>query len=397
LAILACAGTVRAASTDWPGFRGLDGTGVSAETGLPVTWTKSKHIAWKVALPGRGLSSPIVVGGHVIVTCCSGVAQDTLHVISFDARNGAKQWERRIWATGRTMCHPKTCMAAPTPVSDGRRVFALFATCDVVCLDLDGNTLWLRALSQDYPGIGNNVGLASSPVVVNGTFVALLENDGNSFAIGIDTATGWNRWRILRERLFNHATPGVWRGAERNDDAVLLQTTSGISAHDPGTGVQRWVLSDKCAGIPSSCVHDGMIIVPGEGVVALRPDPDTGSPAIAWRSRRVRPGTASPVIYGGRVYAVNSGGIVSCADLATGKNGWKLRIKGPFSASPVAADGRLYFVNEKGLCQVVEPGEKAGKVVGESDLGELILATPAVSGSALFIRSDGHLWKIAQE
>src|SRR5262249_15411365 len=151
---------------DWRQFRGPDGAGVSPETNAPAALDPARSIAWKSALPGRGLSSPIVVGGKIILTASSGSQQDRLHVLCFRATDGVKLWERQFWATGRTSCHEKICVAAPTPASDGERIFAPFSSDDLVCLDLEGNLLWFRALMRDYPKAGNSLGLSTSPVVV---------------------------------------------------------------------------------------------------------------------------------------------------------------------------------------------------------------------------------------
>src|SRR3954447_15085602 len=128
-------------AADWRQFRGNDSTGVAPADPLPVQFGPKENLAWKVALPGRGPSTPLVIDGHVIVTASKGTKQERLMVLSYDAATGAKQWERTFWATGPTDCHPKSTMAAPTPVSDGKTIVALFATDDLICLDLKGNVL----------------------------------------------------------------------------------------------------------------------------------------------------------------------------------------------------------------------------------------------------------------
>src|SRR4051812_37298304 len=157
--------TAGARAGDWPQFRGPGGTGVADETGVPTRWGPDENIRWKADLPGRGISSPVVARGKVYVTACTGALQDRLHVLCFDSATGKRLWERQLWATGNTFCHPKTCMAAPTPATDGERVYALFATGDLVCLDAGGNLLWYRALARDFPRVSNQVGMAASPVL----------------------------------------------------------------------------------------------------------------------------------------------------------------------------------------------------------------------------------------
>src|SRR5262249_34067807 len=145
---------------------------------------------WKAALPGRGLSNPVITGGKVIVTACSGFKQRRLHVLCFDEKTGAKLWERQFTATGNTQCHPVTSMAAPSPVTDGKAVYALFATGDLAALDLDGVLLWYRSLVSDYPDITNQVGMASSPIVHKDVVLLPLDNAGESFAAGLDAKSG---------------------------------------------------------------------------------------------------------------------------------------------------------------------------------------------------------------
>ncbi len=146
---------------DWGGFRGTDGRGISEEKELPLKWSKTDGLRWKAALPGRGLSCPVVAGGRVYLTACAGASQERLLMLCFDAAGGRELWRRELRATGSTQCNGKTCMAAATPAADGRRVVALFATGDLAAFDPDGRLLWYRSLVGDYPTIGNNVGMAA--------------------------------------------------------------------------------------------------------------------------------------------------------------------------------------------------------------------------------------------
>ncbi|MBN8281413.1 MAG: PQQ-binding-like beta-propeller repeat protein [Gammaproteobacteria bacterium] len=192
-----------ASRADWTQFRGRDGSGAVAEASLPTSLDPRKSVRWSVDLPGRGLSSPIVVGDRVLVTASSGAKQSRLHVMCFSAVDGSLLWERQFFATGRTMCHEKTAVAANSPASDGRHVFALFSSNDLVALDLDGNLLWLRALSLDYPNVSNSLGMSSSLVVTDGTVVAQVENDTQPLALGLDALTGVNRWKLERPKMAN--------------------------------------------------------------------------------------------------------------------------------------------------------------------------------------------------
>jgi outer membrane protein assembly factor BamB len=378
---------------DWPQFRGPGGRGVSDETGLPVHWGPDQNIRWKADLPGRGLSSPVVARGKVYVTACSGRLQDRLHVLCFDVQTGKRLWERQLWATGNTMCNPKTCMAAPTPVTDGERVYALFATGDLACLSAAGDLLWYRALVQDYPRISNQVGMAASPILCGDVLILPMENAVDSFVAGLDKRTGKNRWKAARVRDINWTTPLLCTHDGRTE--VLFQAPHDLSAYDPVTGQKHWdYRGPGLSSIPSAAVAGDLVVLPNG--TALRPRPN-GSPEVVWKTARLHPAYATPLCYRDRLYVINNvTEILHCADLRTGKVLWRQRLKGSFSASPVAAEGRLYLVNEDGVTFVVEPGDEA-HVVGTNALGETMLATPAIAEGAILLRSDQHLYCVAKK
>ena len=380
---------------DWLRFRGPNGSGVSDDQGLPADWSEGENIAWRVDLPGRGVSSPIVIGNRVVLTCCSGFRQDRLHVICFDASTGAVRWQRQLWATGRTMTHPAICTATPTPVSDGKRIYAYFSTNDVACFDLQGNLQWLRGLLINYPNASNSLGLASSPTVIEGTLIVPIENDSQSIAVGLATDTGETRWKLDRPTLANWASPVVLGEGPGQLPQVVLQSGSRLTVHDPQSGQESGRYDRGCASQPSSVTNDGVLYVPSEGLTALRFSPGSMRPDILWQNHRLGASTATPLVYRGMVFTV-SGSILKAGALADGKLLWQLRLKGSFSGSPVAADGRLYLFNEAGLGQVVQIAEDRGRRLRGGELGEKILSSPSIAGGALYVRSDGHLWKIAR-
>lgn len=383
-----------ALGADWRQFRGTDSTG-HAEGGAPAEFGVDKNVAWKAALPGRGPSSPIVVGGRVFVTASGGPKQDRLQVLALDAKSGKQIWQRTFWATGPTDSQSKTSMAAPTPVSDGKRVIALFATGDVAALDPDGDVLWLRSLYEENPGATDGRGLASSPLLVAGTVVVQVETQNTSFVAGIDPTTGKNRWRVERPREPNWTTPVAIPG-EDGKPLVLIQGTSRLSALDPATGKEVWSLSRRSDPIASSVLSGKILYVPGaKGLAALELQ-GKAAPKLLWEQAKLNPATASPVILSGRIYCLRQGGFLVAGDLKTGEVVGQLRLKGPFSASLVTAGGLLYCVNEGGQAQVVRPDDKDGQVVARGDLGETVLGTPAIVDGAIFLRGEKHLWKMAQ-
>ncbi len=376
---------------DWPQFRGPGGSAVSDETDLPVKWNTTENVRWKAELPAGGVSSPIVADGRIYVTAASGYRQRRLHVLCFDAASGEKRWQRSLAATGNTMCHPKTSMAAPTPVTDGRHVYALFATGDLAAFNRDGDLLWYRALQRDYPDITNQVGMAASPVLAGDTLLLPLENAGDSFALGVDAKTGKNRWKVPRRRDINWVTPILTHF--RGQTAALFQTAGDITAYDVSKGEILWSYKgDNLRSVPSPAVVDGLVIVPGNPSIALRLS-ESGKPQVVWKSRKLAAAYASPVAYKGRIYALNDIGVV-CLDVATGTEIWRERLGDGFSASPVIADGKLYVAKEGGSTSVVQLGEKP-TILANNALKEPLLATPAIANGAIYLRTEKHLYCIA--
>ena len=196
------------ADADWLEFRGTNGaSSVDAELPIEFGGESETGLAWKVPLPGRAVNGPVVVNGQVITTCSSGNRQKRLHVVSVDDQTGKIQWSRRFWATGRTLCHPLSAIAAPTPVTDGTLVYAFFASNDLVTLDLSGNVVWVRALGLDYPSAFDDRGLASSPCLVGETLVVQIACEGDSFAFGLDKETGNTVWKVPLAKSTNWASP----------------------------------------------------------------------------------------------------------------------------------------------------------------------------------------------
>ena len=375
-------------AADWPGFRG-DGTAVSPEPNLPVGFNLAtgEGLRWKAELPARGVSSPAVVGDRVYVTCSDGVKGDRLHVLAFDAGTGKRLWHRQLAATGPTACHPKTCMAAPTPVADATGVYALFATGDLAAFDRDGALRWYRSLPTDYPGLSNQVGMAASPVLAAGRLIVPMDNTVESFVAGLDTATGANVWRQSRPKETGWLTPCVRTGADGKPEVVLPSMKEAV-AYDPATGNKNWALPAE-ANIPSPTPAGDKLLLAGRGVTAIKFE--AGKPKADWTSAKLGSGMSSPLVYQGKVYAANPAGLVRCSDLADGKELWTERVKGPFSGSPVAGDGKLYVVNEAGVLTTLKLGDTP-EVLATSETKEEGLATPALSGGVIYLRGEKTLF-----
>lgn len=391
LSLLLPLSTTRA---DWLNFRGPQGSGYAPSLTRSVGELSEKTLAWKVALPGRGLGSPIVVGDKVFVTAASGPEQQQLHVLCFSAADGSPLWERRFWATGRTMSHSKTCVAAPTPASDGERIYALYSSNDLVCLDLEGRVIWIRGLTLDYPNASNSLGMAASPLVVGDTLVAQIENDSESFAAGFDLLTGVNKWKLDRPKSANWTSPTVLE--KDGEFIVALQSSEGVQGLVPATGSSVFKIAGGAATMPSGAAVGDELYTPSNGLTAVKLAASGAEPAKLWNQSNQRPGTASVLVVGEKVFLINNAGVLTCVERKTGTELWGIRLEGPFSGSPVAgADGKLYIFGETGVGQVIDPGGEKGVITSRIELGETILSTPALDEGSLFIRSDGHLWKFS--
>jgi outer membrane protein assembly factor BamB len=388
---------ISAAADDWRQFRGTQQGSVAVSAKLPTKWdvTDGTNVAWTAELPGRGPASPIVVAGRVIVTASSGAAQDRLHVLCFDAASGKQRWHRQFWATGRCFTHPDSANAANTPASDGQRIFAFYSSNDLVCLDLDGNLQWYRGLAHDYPKAGNDAGMASSPLVIGDTVIAQVEAQGDSFATGLDTATGETRWLKQRTPNMNWCSPVELRG-ENAKSLALLQDAGGLTAVEPSTGEQVWTFAQASDVISSAAVADGRIILASKGITALRASTDSPTVDLLWSENKLTPGAASPVAHDNRVYTVDRAPVLTCANASNGKTIWQQRLKGAFWATPLIAGDHVYCLSYEGDCQVVKLGKNKAELVATNSFGEKLQASPAVADNAMYVRSDKHLWKISE-
>ncbi len=398
LCFIPLAFAARSARADWPQFRGPAGAGVApANAHIPDGWdvATGEHIAWRADLPGKGPASPIVVGDRVFVTSASGEKQDRLHVLCFDATSGKQRWHRQFWATGRTLTHPSSGNAAPTPASDGRYLFAFYSSNDLICLDLNGNLKWYRGLAFDYPKAGNDIGMSSSPAVADETVIVQLESQGDSFVAALETSTGTTRWRLERPKVANWSSPLTAVGPD-GQTVALLKSSEGVDAVGIRDGQIRWKLAAAAGGIPSLVADSHAIFVPGDGLMLFGWPESGDEPPLRWASSRLRPGPASPVVGQGKIFAVNRAGVATCADAETGDSLWQFRLSGTCWATPVLIGERLFCVSDDGTVEVLDVSGSKGKVIDSSAMGQRVQASPAVGADGLYIRTDTHLWKIAQ-
>jgi len=386
-----------AEAADWLEFRGPLGRAIAADQPIRTRWSADDGIAWKADLPGRAASSPIVVGDLVVVTASSGPRQDRLHILALDRNTGRVRWHRTFWATGRTLCHPTSAIAAGTPASDGTRIVALYSSCDLIAVDLDGRVLWQRNLAVEHPKSGNDVGMASSPRIIDGTVVVQIDCQGDAFASGIDAVSGEDRWSVSRARL------GCWSSPLAIDTAahgacVLLQNADGVEVRRIADGTIVWSWKSRCAEIPTTTEAAGRFYVPSDGIAALSPALPAGGAEDAvkpaWRSTKLSCGMASPVAWGDSIAAINRAGVLSIGSTTDGAIRAQVRLAGSFWASPLLVGTMLVAANTDGKTFLVSTDGEP-KIIAENELPGTFTATPAVADGSVYLRSETAIWKIA--
>lgn len=389
---------------DWPGFRGSTPTAVfRGGEEIPPVLEPEKQLRWKAPLPGRGPSSPIVVGGKVIVTAAEGYRQQELHILAFDAETGRQEWDFRFWATGSTVCNPFGGVAAATPFCDGRRIVASFSSNDLVCLDMDGRPLWFRALARERPLLRNDVGMASSPLIVEGTVVFQAESLLDAAIFGLDAETGQTVWLIERPKEALWTTPVVVRPGTPSADQkgnnpvsdnalwVMLQSRKDYAAVDPKTGNLVTAYPHWCDTICSAAVDGDLIALPAAGIHALRAKASPPQLDLLWISDRLRCGNSSPLLWQNKVYLVKEPNIFTCADFTAGDILRQLRLRGSFWASPVLVGRTIYVVSFEGTVFVLRLDENGlPQQIGQWELESGVLASPAVDNTAIYFRT--HRW-----
>ena len=388
-----------AAAENWPGWRGSGHDGISPEKGLPTRWSATENVRWKAELPGAGVSAPVVWGERVFVTASDGRLGDRLHLLCFHRDSGKELWHIRFFgsAVSEGQFAPGG-MAVPTPATDGQRVFALFGTGDLICVDAGGRPVWVRSLAQEYGPFRNRWGMAASPALVGDLLVVQVDHPGASYLLGVEAATGANRWRTKRDASVNWSSPlPVKVGNKRQ---IVAAGTYALRGYAAETGDELWnVQGLQMQCIPTPVASGDRLFVAGgrnSRVLSVRladARGDLTKTHIAWTARS---GTniPSPLVRDGLCYCVEDGGFANCFQADDGERVWRERLGGgKYSASPVAGDGKVYFASESGRVTVVKAGPKF-EVLARNDVGESVVASPALSQGCLLLRGDRHLYCI---
>ncbi len=420
----------------WPSFRGVQASGVADGQNLPDTWSAAtgEHILWKTPIPGLAHSSPIVWGDTVFVATAvssrgaatfkpglygDGDASDDRSpqqwkVIALDRATGAVKWERvAVDGEPRDKRHVKSTYASATPATDGRIVVATFGSMGAHAFDMAGNVLWkvdygrMNLGAYDLPSW--EWGPASSPIIWNDLVILQIDTHDDSLLLALDAMTGETRWKTDRDEIPSWGTPTV---AETPAGPVLVTNASNyIRGYDPRTGKELWRIgrSSKITA-PTPIFADGLWVVasgraPERPIFVVRPDAagdltlgdgETGNSGIAWSKTARGPYMPTPVAYQGILYVLANNGIFDAYDLQTGKEIYRQRLPNVgsgFSASPVAADGKIYLSSEDGDVIVVAAGPEF-RHIATNAMGDLIMATPALSQGVMYVRGATTLFAI---
>jgi len=385
-------------AADWPEFRGPSGQGYSGDTGAPLSWNESENIAWKTPLPGRGWSSPVIAGNEVWLTVSNDRGR-SLRAISLDAGTGQMRHDVEVFRFERPPAiHEKNSYASPTPIIEGGRVYVHFGMLGTAALTRDGKLLWenQQLRYQHGHGPGGSPALSGDLLIINcdGTDV--------QYVAALDKDTGALRWQTDRPSArMAFSTPLVIDAGDSRQ-VVSVGGDRAVS-YDLETGEELWwIRFHGFSGVPRPVFGHGLVYLTtgfyNPEVIAVRPDGrgDVTSSHIAWQSSRGAPLTPSPLLVGEELYFVSDRGIATCLDAKTGRQHWQARFRGAFSASPVYADGRIYFLNESGETSVIAAGQEFKKLA-QNQLGTKTLASIAVSGAAIFLRTESHLYRIEEK
>jgi len=401
---------------NWPAWRGPSGNGVSSETNLPLRWSPSDNVAWKLPMPAFSGSTPVIWGKRIFVNVANDLrSRDavTLHLWCVDRDSGALMWERPLG--GGNHQERKQNMSSPSPVTDGARVWVMTGTGVLKAFDFDGRELWARDIQADYGRFGLNWGYGSSPLLFGDSlYVQVLhgmKTRDPSYLLRIDNTTGKTIWRVERPTHARNESPDAYTTPAllKYGSATEIVLTGGdvVTGHDPATGKELWraeglnPTNDANNRIVASPVTFGdLIIAPTRErpMLALKAGGrgDVTQSQLLWTFGS-GPDVPTPVTDGTYVYVVNDRGILYCLDARTGRELYgRQRLRpGTYSASPVLADGRLYFINEDGLTSVVKAGPSF-QLLAENELDDYTLSSPAISNGQIFLRTTKFLWAIGK-
>jgi outer membrane protein assembly factor BamB len=429
LASLASQSGAQEAQDQWAQWRGPVGQGVAPKADPPVEWSEEKNVAWKVALPGRGHSTPIVWGGRIFLTTAIpvGDAQPPVRdnapgshdndavthdhefaLVAIDRKDG-----RTLWKAVGTKAFPHEgghttgSLASNSPVTDGKRVYAFFGSRGLFCYEFEGKLVWKKDLGQMQTRHAHGEG--ASPVLVGDMVVVNWDHEAQSFIAGFDKVTGEEKWRTPREEPTSWSTPLVIEVEGKKQ--IVVNATNRIRAYDPATGKEIWQCGGMSRNVIASPLYSDGVVYAGSSydtraMVAIRvkgaSGDVTGSDHVIWERNKRTPYVPSPLLYRGTLYTLGHyQAILSSIDPKTGKDsGGPYRLPGlrNLYASPVAAAGRVYLTDLNGATMVIKVDAGADpEPLFVNQLDDAFSATPVLVGRELILRGAKHLYCIRRE
>ena len=395
------------ASEDWPQFRGPTGDGHSNATGLPLTWSETENVRWKTAIPGEGWSSPVVLGRQIWMTTATEEGH-SLRAVCVDRETGRVLHDAEVFHTDSPPPkNPTNSYASPTPVIEPGRVYVCFGTSGSACLDTaTAKVIWKNTELT----LNHKEGAGSSPIIHGGLFILCCDGTDVQYMVALDKNTGHTVWKTKRSAAAvleskrpdlrkAFCTPQVINvgGHEQLISAGAFRAY----AYEPKTGREIWFCDIAgFSNVPRPVFGHGLVYI-GTGFMkpelwAIRTDGkgDVTQTHVAWKVSKMASLKPSLLLAGGALYMLHDGsGTLTCLNARSGEPVWQEKLGGSFSASPVFADGRIYFFNEKGQTTVIKPGGTF-QTLATNQLDAGCMATPAVSGRALIVRTKSHLYRI---
>jgi outer membrane protein assembly factor BamB len=414
-----------AAETNWPEFRGPNGDGTFASTDLPLRWSEQQNVKWKTPIHGKAWSSPVIWGRQVWLTTATTNGQE-LFALCLDRDSGRVLQDLKLFDVAKPQfCHPFNSYASPTPAIEAGRLYATFGTAGTACLDTrSGKVLWTR---RDIE-CNHFRGAGSSPILYSNLFFLNFDGSDHQFIVALDKQTGRTVWQ--RNRSIDYRDLGPDGQPELSGDyrkafatchvatfdgrsTLLSPGSKALYAYDPSSGTELWRVEERTSYSSATrpVTGHGLMFVPSGfasgQVLAIRPgrqgevlDAQAPGPAgmqlqVVWKTKRNAPKKPSLLLLGDLLYAIEDNGVATCWEAMTGTVVWSERIGGHYSASPLAAGGCIYLFSEEGKTTVLATGREFKKLA-ENQLGDGFMASPAVSGNALFLRSPSHLYRVEE-
>ncbi len=422
-------------ASEWSQFRGPRGNSVMDQAKHPVQWEENSNVAWKVKIPGRGWSQPVVAQELIFVTTAvsegeekprrydRGVPTDARDprtdtyqwkILCLSALTGNVLWEETAYeGKPATPKHRSNTYASETPVTDGERVVAYFGMKGVTCYDISGKRLWSKSLGE-YPTQAG-WGTGSSPVIYGDAVLIQCDNNQSSFLVSLDKKTGDELWRVAREEKSNWSTPYIWRNKQRTE--LVLAGGTKMRSYDPATGKVLWEMAGSGRTSISPVGDDDLLYVdsvasfqgsPGRlaairagasGDISLPDEKTLSSQFVAWSIILNSYRNASPLLYADCLYMLEqSAGIVRCFNAKTGKVHYQQRLPEStgFTASPWMNDGRVFLLDDSGVTTVIESGPQFKSLSSNRLNDEIFWASPAISGDRLFLRGMQYLYCVRE-